>query len=271
MPSECRSPLSAEDRVFVTDLIRRAGDGVLEEWKAARIGAPQYEVQTKEDGSPVTSVDIAVNTCIAEALAERFPDDGLYSEELPSAKPLGSGQRFWVLDPLDGTQRFVNGEDGFGVLLGLVTGEQVVFGAAYFPAQDIFLVGERRGKAFLNDAPLSLAAAETLTPHSVYVRNDTLQDPSLHFPRSEGTAHGILALCAGEVTGLVVRISQHQEWDYCAFTAILEAAGARVTDECGREIPFYGAPTTLQYLVAAPPNLHPRLLEQLSVAERDDL
>ncbi|MGA1190780.1 MAG: inositol monophosphatase family protein [Bdellovibrionota bacterium] len=255
---------SADERTFLFDVVRRAGNFALAHWPSSEDRLP-FDVHTKEDGSPVTSVDLAVNEMIQGELSRRFPDYGLYSEELPTKEDLSQAKGVWVLDPIDGTQNFINGEPDFGVLLGLVVpGGKVVFAIAYFPARDLFFWGERGGGAFCNGERLAISTPEALRPQSIYVRNGGIAKKEYIYERELGTAHGFYFLLTGKVDALTVRITQHQEWDICPLILLVEESGAVVTDERGDEIHFHFTPPTFRYLVAAHSAIHPAILELLS-------
>lgn len=94
-------------------------------------------ITTKPDNTPVTDADRAVETAIRQALATHRPTDGLLGEEFGADK--GETKRYWVIDPIDGTQNFMRGVPIWACLIALVEvqdggGEEVVVGVASSPA-----------------------------------------------------------------------------------------------------------------------------------------
>lgn len=82
------------------------------------------EVLSKEDGSPVTEADLAIEKAIAATLKHERPADALCGEEFGE---VGISQRRWIIDPIDGTTWFINGEENWGTHIALeVEGEVVV-------------------------------------------------------------------------------------------------------------------------------------------------
>lgn len=77
-----------------------------------------FTIGVKPDRSLITSVDRACEDAIVALLRERFPDDGVFSEESGLVEE-GSSERTWVIDPLDGTRYFVHGFDDFGPFVAL--------------------------------------------------------------------------------------------------------------------------------------------------------
>src|SRR5690606_12959533 len=92
----------------VVELARRAGAQVMS------IYAQDFAVYDKADESPLTEADLAAHRCIVEGLARLTPDIPVLSEESEAISSTDrlSWQRYWLIDPLDGTKEFVrkNGE-----------------------------------------------------------------------------------------------------------------------------------------------------------------
>ena len=74
----------------------------------------------KGDGSPVTDADLAADHAIREVLNDRFPDDAILSEEGQDAEGRLSVSRCWIVDPIDGTEQFIQRTGEFDVLVALV-------------------------------------------------------------------------------------------------------------------------------------------------------
>lgn len=89
-------------------------------------------VTTKPDNTPVTDADRATETAIREILNAKRPSDGLLGEEFGETENLGS--RYWVIDPIDGTQNFMRGVPSWATLIALVENGEVVVGVASAPA-----------------------------------------------------------------------------------------------------------------------------------------
>jgi histidinol-phosphatase len=102
-----------------------------------RYQAQDLVITNKPDNTPVTDADRAVETAIREALATHRKTDGLVGEEFGSDK--GTSNRYWVIDPIDGTKNFMRGVPTWATLIALVNVdasgvEEVVVGIASAPA-----------------------------------------------------------------------------------------------------------------------------------------
>jgi histidinol phosphatase-like enzyme (inositol monophosphatase family) len=125
----------AELRAFAVDAARAAGRITLESFG----GTQRFE--TKPDGSPVTDVDRRAEELLRERIASAYPADGVLGEEFGVAE--GTSGRRWTVDPIDGTISFLHGVPLYGVLIGLLEGEESVVGVVHLPALDETLAAAR--------------------------------------------------------------------------------------------------------------------------------
>ena len=97
----------------------------------SRYQALDLEITTKPDNSPVTDADKAVERTIIDAIATKYPSDGVVGEEFGTS---GSKDRYWVIDPIDGTKNFMRGVPTWATLIALVENEAVVASVVSSPA-----------------------------------------------------------------------------------------------------------------------------------------
>ncbi len=100
----------------------------------ARFKALDLHVMTKPDLTPVTDADQAVEDGIRRTLSRARSRDAVLGEESGSTGPKnGSGQRRWVVDPIDGTKNFVRGVPVWATLIALMVEDEVVVGVVSAP------------------------------------------------------------------------------------------------------------------------------------------
>ncbi len=104
---------------------------IADEISLARYRALDLVVTTKPDNSPVTDADKAVERAIIDAIAAKYPSDGVVGEEFGTS---GSKDRYWVIDPIDGTKNFLRGVPTWATLIALVEYEEVVASVVSCPA-----------------------------------------------------------------------------------------------------------------------------------------
>lgn len=107
-----------------------AGKVVLEVYDSG-----EFESYSKDDDSPVTSADYKANDIIMRSLQQQTPDIPIMSEESNNGalKDREHWQRYWLLDPIDGTQEFIARSGDFAVNIALIENNQPVIGVIYWP------------------------------------------------------------------------------------------------------------------------------------------
>lgn len=122
--------LSDADASFVSALAVKAGRLAVELRPSIAIS-----VKSAPDDR-VTSADIALSTLITGALKERFEGDCVVSEEDSEHLFAGASRRVWLIDPIDGTQNYINGDGDYCVMIGLLLDGRPHSGWVYAPTTD---------------------------------------------------------------------------------------------------------------------------------------
>ncbi|MGD9711472.1 MAG: 3'(2'),5'-bisphosphate nucleotidase CysQ [Thermomicrobiales bacterium] len=119
---------------IATEAAREAGEAILDYYNANN--ATVYE---KTDGSAVTDADLAADRIIRERVGGAFPADAFLTEEGADDRVRLSTERVWIVDPIDGTNQFVNRTGEFEVLIALVVGQRPVAAVVYQPTGDVLI------------------------------------------------------------------------------------------------------------------------------------
>src|SRR5579863_3431547 len=115
----------------VTAIVRQAGTVILDVYSG------DFEVRSKSDTSPVTDADEKAEALILRALEHLTPDIPIVSEEAVSRGHVPAvRERFWLVDPMDGTREFLNRNGEFTVNIALIENGKPVLGAVFAPALD---------------------------------------------------------------------------------------------------------------------------------------
>src|SRR5690554_1873014 len=97
------------------------------------------EVTTKDDDSPLTKADMAAHHIIVDALKAKDPKTPVISEEsgVPHYEVRKEWNKFWLVDPLDGTKEFIKKNGEFTVNIALIENGEPVMGVVYAPAKEL--------------------------------------------------------------------------------------------------------------------------------------
>jgi 3'(2'), 5'-bisphosphate nucleotidase len=210
--------------------------------EAARLILPLWrsglEVHAKADESPVTEADRRGETLILERLAQRFPGVTVISEEDASefGTPDTIGERFFLVDPLDGTKAFVRGDPHFTVNIGLIEHGRPVAGAVCAPPSGElwFTSGGKALKRHFDETasspvrvrPWPADAAIALISHTMKVETADKLAEQYGFHLREPMDSSIkLCRIAEGAADIYPRHGPTMEWDIAAGHAVLEAAG----------------------------------------------
>jgi len=196
----------------------------------------QLQPSQKADGSLVTSADLQANREITLAIAAKFPDWGILSEEEVRVFP--DREWCWVIDPVDGTTNFTRGIPLWGISLGLLYRGLPIFGSIYFPPVKQFFHGFWSDRplpvplpsvgAYLNDRPITVSADAPSSNHFFSFCSRSISTfRSESFPckvRMLGVAsYNLLTIAAGIALGGVE--ATPKVWDLAAVWVIVKAAG----------------------------------------------
>ncbi|NOZ26787.1 MAG: 3'(2'),5'-bisphosphate nucleotidase CysQ [Chloroflexi bacterium] len=234
-------PPLARELEIAREVIRRAGAQV------AAIYARGATVEWKTPDEPITAADRTSNDIIVEALRSAFPHDGLLSEETADDGSRLRHRRVWIVDPLDGTQDFVNRTGEFVVMIGLVIDGEPVLGLVYQPIAERLFIGQSGVGAWVEQdgsreplrvsdvsepAQMRLVVSRT---HRSPLTEAVRQALGIRQDRPCGSVGLKVSLLATREADLYIHPSLGcKEWDVCAPDAILRAAGGRMTDCWGR-------------------------------------
>jgi len=112
------------------ELARAAAAAILEHYEGPLKIAQKH---SDHDAEPVTQADTIANDLIVGHLKREFPNDGILAEESVDTLRRLEKSRVWMVDPLDGTNGFIDGNGDFAVQIGLAEDGRCVLGVVYQP------------------------------------------------------------------------------------------------------------------------------------------
>lgn len=249
MTATPQSQTFAYDLEVALDLARTAGAAILEFYE----GPLQIDQKTGfDDREPVTQADRVANELIVNALKKEFPNDGILAEESVDTAHRLDKRRVWMIDPLDGTNGFIDGNGDFAVQIGLTHDGQCVMGVVYQPLTGVLyhaIIGQgtwisrpnlKPERASVSDQQeLSLMRLAASRSH----RSPRMDKVVKAFKVKEEVRRGSVGIKVGLIIerqcDLYVHLSPRtKQWDTCAPEIILTEAGGRLTDLFGRPLEY---------------------------------
>ena len=118
----------------------------------------KLKVNFKYDKSPVTKIDKSIEKTLRLLIQEKYPDHGIYGEEFVNKK--NNSSYVWVIDPIDGTKNFINGNGNYGTLISLCIDSIPVFGIINSPQLRRRWIGIKNNGAYCNGKKLKKSSLE---------------------------------------------------------------------------------------------------------------
>ncbi len=194
----------------------------------------------KEDGTPVTVTDIAINELVVSAVKRSYPDHSILSEEGDDHDD--AHEYVWMCDPVDGTHNFSHGLPTATFALALMHMNVPVLGVILDPFEDRLYSAEKGSGAFLNGEPIRVSSdvsikktmiglGKTRSVKNLFPTMDHMYQAGAHMITGLSIHYLSSLVASGEFSASIFGgTSPH---DMTPAKVIIEEAGGRVTDLYG--------------------------------------
>ena len=212
--------------------------------ETARRTSTEPEVHIKADGTPVTTMDRAVEAALRRVIEREQPGHGIIGEEFGSE---GAGRDWvWILDPVDGTRQFAAGLPNFGTLIALCHEGRPVIGVIAHLFYESTCIGVTGRGTLFNRRPVRCAGPDRLSEVVACISDpdafDARTAPGMQAIRArtrwnvfDGGCLGYASLARGRV-GLCLNGPNLEPFDIAALVPVVEGAGGRITDWRGNAL-----------------------------------
>jgi len=244
---------------FIGDIIPGVREIILKYYQMS------YDVEVKNDNSPVTIADREAEKFIRDKVMKVFPEHGIIGEEFGTYN--NDAEFKWVLDPIDGTKSFISNTPLFGTLIALTKNNTPVLGCIYLPVTNEILIGNNR-ETRLNGKTVRMP--EEISLENSIVLTTDLKDFSKYKPqagfnrlvsacrlsRTWGDCFGYYLVATGKAHVMIDPVMS--VWDKMALIPIIQGAGGAISD-------FHGnAPESGNSIVASVRGVHGKVIEILN-------
>lgn len=254
-----------QDLELILDAARQAGE------IACGFFGRSPEVWWKNEGrSPVSAADFAANDRLLNVLLAARPAYGWLSEETDDDVGRLDRDTLFVVDPIDGTRAFINGEKTWCVSVAVVHRGQPVAGVLVAPALDEEFCAVKDGPALKNGQPIAVTAGRSNGELVIAADENLVKkfEPEFrhevrrvrHVP---SLAYRLAMIADGSIDGTVVKRASH-DWDLAAADLILERAGGRLIDLAGNRLVYNRESVVHEMLAAGAEHALRSLLPQLA-------
>jgi len=215
----------------VVKIAKKAGKAIME------IYQKDFQVEYKDDKSPLTEADTKSNEIICNALLELYPHIPIMSEEnkVIEYETRKNWEYYWCIDPIDGTKEFIKKNDEFTVNIALINKDIPVLGVVYAPAIEMMYLAKQNEGAFLNGKKIPLKTNNTKEDKLFVVASkshlseetqtfiDKLETKEIE-QVSKGSSLKLCMVADGSAD-IYPRLAPTMEWDTAAADAIVRESG----------------------------------------------
>ncbi|WP_109124568.1 3'(2'),5'-bisphosphate nucleotidase CysQ [Dyella sp. C11] len=230
----------------IAAIARDAGEAILV------VYGEDFEVERKQDHSPVTAADLAAQRVITAGLAKLDDVLPVISEEARAApwSQRRDWDRYWLVDPLDGTREFIKRNGEFTVNIALIDNHQPVLGVVLAPVTGELYAAARGEGAWMQrqagDAwqrittrkltqPATVAGSRSHGASGAALLGQLIGDDYASMPLGSSLKFCLVARGDADV---YLRRGATSEWDTAAAQSVLEEAGGAVLDLAGEPLRY---------------------------------
>ena len=197
-----------------------------------------FNVDIKEDMTPVTEVDIKAENTIKEIILNAFPDYGFYGEE--TCRENKNSEYTWLVDPIDGTKGFVRGYPFFSTQIALMHHDEIILGVSNAPIFDEVIYTEKGKGAWMNNKQIHISNTKDIVSSTISTGNLKTIAQSENWMnlgkivskadriRGYGDFYHYHLLASGKIDGVIE--SDVNILDVAALSLIIEESGGVFTD-----------------------------------------
>ena len=206
---------------------------------AKKISKEGVKITIKDDNSPVTNGDIAVDKMLRGKISTLTKDIPIISEETVDLKVKNINKNFWLIDPIDGTKGYIKKGDEYTLNACLVINLEPALGVVYAPEKDRLFYSYGKGLAFeiCNGKKMILNCSKKNTQEIIALTNSDVTPTEITNIHKKNkvtktikmsSSYKFCFLAAGEADIYAAKARAY-EWDIGAGHAVLEHAGGSVT------------------------------------------
>lgn len=195
----------------------------------------ELKINVKRDYSLVTELDLKIEKLFREKISQTFPGHGIIGEEYPDYQPESDFK--WIIDPIDGTQEFINQLPFFGTMIALLYKDEPIVGVIDHAMLDICCFAGKGLGAYVGNKKIELpenqtgAQAVVLPARADFQRNNN-EDLLFHQLTCHFGNYRVFRCCYGHTTTLLgqTRLTlEHRVhiWDIAASQILIEEAGGK--------------------------------------------
>lgn len=249
------------NRMRLEQICREAGHMALSRWPG---DGHKLASWAKDDLSPVSEVDLAVDAFLKQELRALLPAAGWLSEETADTTERLDRGLTWLVDPIDGTRDYIRGRTGWAVSVALISAGRPLIGTLVAPARGEVWSATAGQGAWLNGQRLKASTRKIFTGARVPTHDLPREDRDLTTVEQPNSIALRIAMVANDKADLVATLRWGYEWDIAAATLIAREAGAAISDAFGQPLAYNKRDPRAFGLLVCAPAIHQAAIARLA-------
>ena len=256
--------MPVSDLQEIVNAVQNAGHVAARYWRKS----PETWQKPGEQG-PVSEADLAVDAQLKSDLLSARPDYGWLSEETEDDVTRLTKTRSFIVDPIDGTRAYLQGDRTFAHSVAVVENGHVISAAVFLPLRDKLYTAVKGQGAALNGRPIATGTMVQAVGSDILVAKPVMAPenwngppPDLSREHRPSLAYRMCLVAEGRFDGMVT-LRDAWEWDIAAGALICKEAGTAISDRLGQPLSFNNAHPTQAGVLAGSNGVHRDMLERL--------
>ncbi|MBL6785731.1 MAG: 3'(2'),5'-bisphosphate nucleotidase CysQ [Rickettsiales bacterium] len=242
----------------ILEIVREAGNLALSYQKNNQINSVK-----KADNTPVTEADLAVNKIYLYKLSKIHPEIPIISEENPQDENIKNlTQRFFLIDPIDGTKAFIQKSPDFVSQIALIENGKPIFAAIFNPARDELYYSDNRNSYLIHNKQTQIISVKNNTPPVIYFSNRLKQKKAfkainkLNYQSTNIPSSYKFCLLAKGEANLIPFLSPVHSWDIAPPDLIIRTAGGICQNLQAQDLTYIDKEFNCENFIAASSKEH---------------
>ena len=256
-----------EQSDFIDDVSKKV---ILEAGSIAKQYKNKLIVKYKSKNQPVTNADIAIDNFIKDFFKKKTPSYGWVSEESMDNNSRYEKDKFWCLDPIDGTRSYISGKPEYTISLALIKNQEPVIGLVLNPETEELFFAKKNNGASCNGKKINVNSNESIDSSRFSISSSEVKRLKRYdfFQKRNVIEMGSIAykisLVAKGVIDAALSFTKKNDWDLAASDLILKEAGGSIKKISGEKIVYNTKQMKIESVIASNLKLSQKLCTKLN-------
>ena len=227
----------------------------------------------KDDGTLVSKADIEINDLLNKLLKDKNPEFGWLSEENEDDKSRLNKEIAFVVDPLDGTQAFLEGKREFSISVAIVENGLPISGIVFSPSTNEMFEAEKDKGSWKNKKKVLISKYKKLEECKMMAFKPMFSHPAWNEPwpkmnieNRNSIAYRMALVASGEFDAMMA-LNSKNDWDIAAGDLLISESGGNVSLHTDKKIIYNQENTKKPSVIGSNKIIHEKIIRRVKSLE----